>query len=74
MSVDGNIFAHYLPANVTSLIQPMNEGVLQAIKMTYKKVLRKLINGGDLGKSIVDIIKSVTMKTVIEFVAEVWPG
>jgi hypothetical protein len=52
----------------------MNEGVLQAIKMTYKKVLRKLINGGDLGKSIVDIIKSVTMKTVIEFVAEVWPG
>lgn len=73
VSADRNIFAHFLPANVTSLIQPMDQGVLQAIKMRYKKkLLRKLIIGDDLGESIVDIIKSVTMKTVTEFVAEAW--
>ena len=37
-----------------------------------KKLLRKLIIGDDVGESIVDVIKSVTMKTVTEFVAEAW--
>ena len=73
VSADGKIFAHFLPANVTSLIQPMDQGVLQAIKMRYrKKLLRNLIIGDDVGESIVDVIKSVTMKTVTEFVAEAW--
>ena len=32
---DGNIFAHFLPPNVTSLIQPMVQGVLIALKRRY---------------------------------------
>ena len=32
ISDDGNIFAHFLPPNVTSLIQPMDQGVLVAIE------------------------------------------
>ena len=30
VSDDGDILAHFLPANVTSLIQPVDLGVLQA--------------------------------------------
>ena len=38
-----------------------------------KKVAQKaIIIGDDVGESIVDINKSVTMKTVTEFVAEAW--
>ena len=33
VSEDGQIFAYFIPANVTSLIQPMDQGVLQALKM-----------------------------------------
>ena len=73
VSDDGEIFAHFLPANVTSLIQPMDQGVLQAVKMKYKKKrLRRLIIEDDVGGSIVDFIKSINMKIVVELVAESW--
>lgn len=32
---DDNIFVTYLPPNVTSLIQPMNQGVLESFKRNY---------------------------------------
>ena len=72
VSDDGEIFAHFLPANVTSLIQPMDQGVLQAVKMKYKKLLRRLIIEDDVGGSIIDFIKSINMKIVVELVAESW--
>ena len=39
ISDDGKITAFYLPPNVTSLIQPMDQGVLVALKRHYKKKL-----------------------------------
>lgn len=73
VSDDGEIIAKFLPPNATSLIQPMDQGVLQAVKKRYKKkLLRKLIVQDDRGVSIKDFLKSVTMKTVSELVAEAW--
>ena len=44
ISDDGNISALFLPPNVTSLIQPMNQGVLVALKhRNEKKLLRRLL-------------------------------
>ena len=37
--VNENIVAKYLPPNVTSLIQPMDQGVLESLKRRYKKKL-----------------------------------
>ncbi|GBN77740.1 hypothetical protein AVEN_247460-1 [Araneus ventricosus] len=40
----GNIKAAFLPPNVTALLQPMDQGVLQNVKCSYRKMLlRKLI-------------------------------
>ena len=41
----GNIFAVFLPPNVTSLIKPMDQGIIANIKHIYKSAfLRKLVN------------------------------
>ena len=37
--LDGKIYEHFLPPNVTSLIRPMDQGILEAIKKRYKKKL-----------------------------------
>ena len=66
---DGKIFAHFLPANITSLIHPMDHGVLKAIKTIYRnKLIRRLIIEGDVGKSIVEFSEY----EIVEFVAESW--
>ncbi len=44
ISDDGNITALYLPPNVTSLVQPMDQRVLVALTRRYKnKLLRRLL-------------------------------
>ena len=44
VSESGRIVAKFLPPNVTLLIQPMDQGVLVALKRIYKKkLLSKLI-------------------------------
>lgn len=73
VSDDGKIVAKFLPPNVTSLIQPMDQGVLEALKRRYKKkLLRKLVIEEENGSDIVNFLKSVNMKVVIDMVAESW--
>ena len=38
-SDDGKIFCVYLPPNTSSLIQPMDQGILENIKRRYKRDL-----------------------------------
>lgn len=35
----GDIRVHYLPANVTSLIQPMDQGAIETLKWHYRRKL-----------------------------------
>jgi hypothetical protein len=45
-SEGGNIFVKYLPPNMTALIQPMDQGVIQNMKTLCtkkKKTLKKLV-------------------------------
>ena len=73
VSDDGKIIALYLPPNVTSLIQPMDQGVLVALKRHYKrKLLRRLVIEDDNGASIPQFLKSIDMKVVVELLSESW--
>ena len=55
----------YLPLNTTALIQPMDQGVLEAMKRRYRKaVLRTLLLEDQDGRSIVEFVK-INIKDVI---------
>lgn len=72
-SDDGAITAVFLPPNVTALIQPMDQGVIQAIKKRYKKkLLGRLIIQEESGMSIVTFLKKITLKVVVDLVAQSW--
>uniref|UniRef100_A0A1B6FS75 HTH CENPB-type domain-containing protein n=1 Tax=Cuerna arida TaxID=1464854 RepID=A0A1B6FS75_9HEMI len=70
--VIGDIKTIFLPSNVTSIIQPMDQGVLQALKQNYrKKLLRSLLEENE-DLTILQKLKKITIKDVIFWVAEAW--
>lgn len=68
--VSGNIFVAYLPANVTSLIQPMDQGVCQNLKSLYKKSFCRKLVTSDL--PVVDFQQSFSIKNAIFHCAMAW--
>nr|BAN21014.1 unkown protein [Riptortus pedestris] len=70
---DGQIFVHYLPPNVTSLIQPMDQGVISSLKRRYKKIfLRFLLEENNSTDSLKEIVKKWNIKDAIFSVCEAW--
>ncbi|GFT00658.1 jerky protein homolog-like [Trichonephila clavipes] len=67
----GEIKAIFLPPNVTPLLHPMDQGVLQKLKQIYRKqFLRTLIEDDTV--SLVVKIKQTNMKDVVYWSAESW--
>lgn len=67
----GNIFVVYLPPNVTSLIQPMDQGVIQNFKVNYRRsFMRKLVNFDD--GTIPDFQKQFSVKDAIFMASLAW--
>jgi len=72
ISREGLVKAMFLTSNVTSLIQPMDQGALETLKRQYRKSLLRDILLSDGEVYIVEFLKSVNMKVVIEKVAISW--
>ena len=73
VSCDGAIFAKFLPPNVTSLIQPMDQGVIELLKRKYKsKLLRRLIIEDEVGVSAIEFLKGINLKVVTDLVHQSW--
>lgn len=70
---NGDIKCVFLPPNVTSLCQPMDQGVLESLKRTYRrKLLTVLIAGMDEGESVTESLKKVDMLDVVMWVSQAW--
>ncbi|XP_064410264.1 jerky protein homolog [Latimeria chalumnae] len=70
--VTRNVFATYLPPNCTSLIQPMDQGIIRNMKCHYlSEFMRKLVNhdGPDGYESFK---KTFTIKDAVWCVARAW--
>ena len=71
ISADGKITAKFLPPNVTALIQPMDQGVLESIKRVYRKsILRNLVSQSTF--TIQDFLKRIDMIKIVDTVASAW--
>ena len=79
-SQDGNIKCLFLPPNTTSLIQPMDQGVLESTKRRYRKeLLRKLLlydtttsAEDDPKLTVVEFWKKLNIKDVMFMIAKAW--
>lgn len=73
LSDDGLIKCAFLPPNVTSLGQPMDQGVIAAIKMRYKKkFLNQLLLLEDENSSFEERQKKVTLLHCVNWLRESW--
>ena len=71
VSADGKITAKFLPPNVTALVQPMDQGVLESIKRVYRKqILRDLISQSTF--TIEDFFKKVDMIKIVDTISSAW--
>lgn len=69
----GEIKAIFFPPNVTSLIQPLDQGVFETIKRNYRRrLLQILITRLDDGMSVTAVLKLITMKNVAYWIATAW--
>jgi len=68
--IKGGVTVRFLPPNVTSLVQPMDQGVLQNIESVYRREMlsQLLLYEGEHGA--IEILKSFNIKIDIYMVAE----
>ena len=72
-SDDGEISCIYLPPNTTSLIQPMDQGVLENIKRRYKRDLLLRLLNDDVGSlNIAEFSKTLNIKDAVLMSAKSW--
>lgn len=70
MLISGEIRAFFLTPNVKSIIQPMDQGVIETTNRHYKK---KLITHNLEGEeNLNEALKKINVKDVIYMVAQAW--
>ena len=73
VSHDKAITAMFLPPNTTALIQPMDQGVLEALKRRYRRsMLQKILIEDEAGQSVIQCIKNINIKDVVYMSAAEW--
>ena len=73
-SEDGMLKTVFLPANTTSVIQPMDQGVLGPLKRRYKHklLLHIIMENENPDSSLPELLKMVTMKDVVYWISDAW--
>jgi len=71
-SDDGKITCHFLPANTTALIQPMDQGVIETMKRRYRKqFIQQLATFGE-EINVKDFWKRYTIKDTVFNITQAW--
>ncbi|XP_039290473.1 jerky protein homolog-like [Nilaparvata lugens] len=71
--VSGDIRAIFLPPNVMSLLQPLDQGVIENLKRHYRqKLLKQLLLNLDNEVTVVQSLKKINLKDVIFWLDESW--
>lgn len=73
-SIDGQIITFFLPPNVTSIIQPMDQGPINVTKLKYRNMLlsKVVIEMEVFSGTITDLLKRHTIRDAIILLKTVW--
>ena len=67
------IFCVFLPANTTSILQPMDQAVLDTLKRyCRKKLMCTALNELNEEKTMIEVKKNITIRDAIHWAAEAW--
>lgn len=69
-SIHENFKVMYLPPNVTAVLQPMDQGVIEQTKKIYKKNVLRLLLMGTLKQT--KFLKQLTILDCCNMIAEAW--
>ena len=67
---EGFIRVLYMPPNVTSLIQPMDQNIIRVTKLFYKNALASKMASSD--EDVATILKNMTLKDTAFLLANSW--
>uniref|UniRef100_A0A8C9VTT6 HTH CENPB-type domain-containing protein n=1 Tax=Scleropages formosus TaxID=113540 RepID=A0A8C9VTT6_SCLFO len=68
-----NVEVVFLPQRTTSLLQPMDQGIIATFKAYYlENLMRHLVSESESGKSLLDVWKDFNIKVALRFIAEAW--
>ncbi|XP_033215053.1 zinc finger protein 37-like isoform X1 [Belonocnema kinseyi] len=70
--IDPQFKVSYLPPNVSSLIQPMDQGIIQSMKRNYKKIFLRRMRADENSGNIVNFVKSWTLLDTSFAAASAW--
>lgn len=70
-STDGTIVCMYFPPNVTALIQPMDQNVINLLKISYKKSFLEAIIASE-ETNIAKCIKSFNLRDAMHLLSSAW--
>ena len=71
--VRSNVILVFLPHNTTSRLQPCDAGIIQTVKMHYRKqLLRSILARIDEATCASDLVKSVNILDAIMFLRRAW--
>ena len=73
-SVDDLFKIIFLPPNVTSLIQPMDQGVIHALKIIYKQLFVDFLVVRELSEqnALIQVIKDYNIRNCLFDLSEAW--
>jgi predicted unusual protein kinase regulating ubiquinone biosynthesis (AarF/ABC1/UbiB family) len=68
-----NVAIRFLTPNLTSEVQPLDKGMIQPMKLQYRKqLMREFINAADKCNSVAEFTRSVTVLDAIRWVHGAW--
>ena len=68
-----NVHVKFLPPNLTSELQPLDQGIIQAMKANYRKsTLHKLLTAVGKFITLTEFAKSITVFDAIRWISSAW--